>query len=86
MLPLSILWDWNSTTRLLVKLGSTEESETYASYHHNTVVQYIATRPIMDICLAAKRRPGTRVEMRWWEQDDLDLEGMKTAAWEAEQT
>ena len=63
-----------------------QESETYASYHQNTVVQYIVTRPIMDICLTAKRRPGTRVEMRWWEQDDLDLEGMKTAAWEAEQT
>ena len=38
----------------------------------------------MDLCMAAKRRPGPRVETRWWEQERLDLEGMRTAAWEAE--
>ena len=42
-----------------------QEVETYVSCLHNTVVQYIATNPIMDLCLAAKRRPGPRVEMRW---------------------
>ena len=26
----------------------------------------IATRPIMDMCLAENRRPEPRVEMRWW--------------------
>ena len=41
--------------------------ETYVSRQQNTVAQYIATRPIMDLCLAAKRRPGPRVEMRWRE-------------------
>ena len=40
----------------------------------------------MDLFQEAKRRPGTRVEMRWWNQEGLDLEGMRTAAWEAEQT
>ena len=34
----------------------------------------------MDLCLAAKRRPGPR----WWEQEDLDLEGMQKADREAE--
>ena len=24
--------------------------------------------------------------MRWWEQEDLDVEGMKTGAWEAVKT
>ena len=43
-------------------------------------------RPIMDLCLAAKRRPGPRVKMRWWEQEGLDLEGMRTEAREKEQT
>ena len=38
-----------------------QEVETYVSCRQNTVVQYIATRPIMDLCLAAKRRPGPRV-------------------------
>ena len=40
----------------------------------------------MDLCLVAKRRPSPRVEMRWWKQEGLDLEGMWTAAREAEQT
>ena len=49
------------------------------------MAQYIVTRPIMDLCLAAKQRPGPRVEMRWWEQEGLDLDGMRTADREAEQ-
>ena len=42
-----------------------QEMETYVSDHQNTVAQYVATRPIMDLCLAEKRRPGPRVEIRW---------------------
>ena len=34
----------------------------------------------MDLSLEAKRRPGPRVIMRWWEHEGLDLEGMRTAA------
>ena len=40
----------------------------------------------MDLCLAAKRSPGPRVSMRWWEQEGLDLEGVRMATREAEQT
>ena len=29
---------------------------------------------------------GSRVATRWWEQEGLDLEGMRMAAWEAEET
>ena len=63
-----------------------QEVDTYISHHQNTMVQYIATRPIMDLCLTAKQRSGPRVTMWWWEQEGLDLEGMRTAAWEEEQT
>ena len=63
-----------------------QEVETYVSHHQNTVAQYIATRPIMDLCLVANRRLRPRVKMGWWEQDGLDLEGMRTAAREEEQT
>ena len=62
-----------------------QEVDTYVSHRHKTVAQYIATRPIMDLCLAAKRSPGTRVKMHWWEHEGLDLEGMLTAAREEEQ-
>ena len=63
-----------------------QEVETYVSCRQNTVAQYISTRSIMDLCLAAKRGPGIRVEMQWWEQEGLDLEGTQIAAREAEQT
>ena len=43
-----------------------QELEAYASRHQNTVAQYIATRPIMGLCLATKRRLGEMVAMRWW--------------------
>ena len=52
----------------------------------NTVVQYIATRPILDLCERSTRRPGARVSRRWWEQAGIDLEGVKKrAAVEAEE-
>ena len=57
-----------------------QEVDTYVSHRQNTVAQYILTRPIMELCLAAERRPGKRVEMRWWKQEGLDLEGMRTAS------
>ena len=63
-----------------------QEAETYVSLCHNTITQYIATRSIMDLCLAAKRRPGPRVSKMWWEQEGFYLEGMRTASWVAEQT
>ena len=63
-----------------------QEVETYVSRQKNTVEKYIATRLIMELCLEVKRRPGTRVTMRWWEQEDLDLEGMRTAYRETDRT
>ena len=50
---------------------------------HNTFTQYIATRPIMDLCERSTRRPGTRVSRRWWYQAGIKLEGEKKRAAEA---
>ena len=60
-----------------------KEVETYVSCRQSTMAQYIATRPIMDLCMVAKRRPGPRVTMRWWVQKGVDFKGMRVAAWEA---
>ena len=46
----------------------------------NAVAQYIATRPILDLCERSARRPGARVSWRWLEQASLDLEGEKKRA------
>ena len=43
-----------------------QEVETYVSRCQNTVAQYIATSPIMDMCLSVNRRPRPRVAIRWW--------------------
>ena len=40
----------------------------------------------MDLFMAVERRLGPRVFMRWWEQEGLDVEGMRTEYWESEQT
>ena len=40
----------------------------------NTVAQYIATQPIMDLCEWDTQRLGARVSRRWWEQEVIDLE------------
>ena len=60
-----------------------QEVDTYVSRHHNTVTHFIATRPVMELCLVSERCPGTLLSRRWWEQEGLVLEGMQTAAWEA---
>ena len=60
-----------------------QEVETYVSLRQNTFAQFIAARTIMDQFLATERRPGSRVDKLWWEQNGLDLEGMWVAYWEA---
>ena len=51
--------------------------EAYIYRLQNTVSQFIATRPIIDLCLATERHPWSRVVNRWWDQEGLDSEGMK---------
>ena len=50
-----------------------KELELYIRRRNNMVVQFIAIRPIMDLCLEAERRPGVRVQKWWWYQDGLQL-------------
>ena len=49
----------------------------------NTVTQYIATRPILDLYERSTQRPGSRVSRRLWKQAGIDLEGAKKNATEA---
>ena len=60
-----------------------QELGNYVSRRNNTVSQFNAIRHIMDLFMAADRRPGPMVSKRWWEKDRVDVEGMRTAAWEA---
>ena len=48
-----------------------EEVETYVLCRQNNIAHYIATFPILEICLVAERQPGVQVTRQWWEQADL---------------
>ena len=50
---------------------------------HNTVAQYIAMRPILDLCERATQRVGARVSWRWWDQEGIYLKAVKERAAEA---
>ena len=51
-----------------------EEIRVYITRRQNTVAQYIATRPILDLCERSVRRLGAWVYQRWWNQEGLYLE------------
>ena len=40
----------------------------------------------MDLCLTVERSTGSKVAKKWLDQDVLDVDGMRTASWEAERT
>ena len=46
----------------------------------NTVAQYIATLPILDLCERSTQREGARVSRRWWDQEVIDLKAAKERA------
>ena len=50
-----------------------EEIGVYINFRQNMVAQYIATCPIMDLCLAAERNPEMRLSRKCWEQPALDI-------------
>ena len=46
----------------------------------NTVAQFIATQPILDLCKQANWRPGVQVSRQWWEQMGIDPNGAREKA------
>ena len=60
-----------------IREAGLEEVETYITRRQNTVAQYIATQPILELCEEAERRPGARVSKRWWEQEGINLAGAR---------
>ena len=61
-----------------------EEIGVYISHHQNMVVQYIATRPIMDLCLAAEQKLGMRLSRPCQEKPALDILGIRAGYAEVE--
>ena len=57
---------------------------TSITIRQNTVAQFIATRPLLDLCKGATQRGGARVTMRWWDQKGIDWEKAKARGAETE--
>ena len=52
----------------------------YVRPRQNTVVQYIATRSLLDLCEGSERDHGAQVGMWWREKAGIDLAGAREAA------
>ena len=52
-----------------------EEVKTYILRHQITIAQYIATCPILELCMEAERRPEARGGNIWLDKGWLELEG-----------
>ena len=63
-----------------------EEISKSVMRRQNTVAQYIATRPILDLCERVTQRLGARMSQQWWEQEGIDLEKAKERAAETTTT
>ena len=74
-----VRWIYHPLYEAMETVG-TENLETYFILRQNPVAHYIATQPILELCLAAERHPGVQVSMGWWEQAGLELGqgGLKT--------
>ena len=54
--------------------------EAYVLRSLNTVVHYIDTRTILDLCEETAQRPGACVTKRWWDQEQMYLVKLQAAA------
>ena len=61
-----------------MKEAGFKEIRVLITNRQNTVTQYIATRPLLELCEGAKQRGGARVTRRWWDQKGIDWETEKT--------
>ena len=63
-------WFYPSLEGSMKEAGLTDV-HTSINRRHNTIAQYIATRPLPELCEGATQREGERVTLRWWEQTGI---------------
>ena len=78
-------WHYPSLEGAMKEAGLTDV-RTSIQRRQNMVAQYIATRPLLDLCEGARQREGERVTLRWWEQLVIDWEKAKAKETETEAT
>ena len=60
-----------------MKEAGFKDIRTSINNRQNTVAQYIATRPLLDLCEGANQIRGARVSRRWWDQKGINWEKAK---------
>ena len=63
-----------------MKEAGFKDIRTSINTRQNTVTQYIAMRPLLDLCNGDNQIGGARVAMRWWYQKGVDWEKAHGAA------
>ena len=64
-------WHYPSLEGAMKEAGLTDV-RTSINRRQNTVAQYIATRPLLELCEGAKQREGEWVTLRWWDKLGID--------------
>ena len=65
------VWKWPPLAEAMALAGVNPISE-YIRVRQDTIAQYVATRPIVDMCnLALKRRGNPSTRMYWWTQSGV---------------
>ena len=64
-------WFYPSLEGAMKEAGFTDV-RTSINIRHNTVAQYIATRPILDLCEGTTQIGEARVTIRWWDHKGID--------------
>ena len=62
---MNVMWKYLLLEGTLKAVGL-KTMDMYISRHHNTVAQYIAMQPILDLFLEAYQRPVSQVTWKWW--------------------
>ena len=60
-----------------MKEAGFQDIRTSIDNRQNTVAQYIATRPLLDLCEGTNQVGGARLSRRWWDQKGIDWEKAK---------
>ena len=78
-------WHYPSLEGAMKEAGLTD-IRTSILRRQNTVAQYIARRPLLDLCEGARAREGAKVPQRWWEQAGINWEKAKAKGEETDMT
>ena len=78
-------WYYPSLEGAMREAGLTDIRKSIAN-RQNKFAQYIATRPLLDLCEGDRAREGAKVPMRWWNQADIDQETAKSKGVETDST